>query len=338
MADGKRRRAATDKMSQRLSGLGERFVVSRIQKLLSDKGIGDDCAYIPWGRDYILATTDAITIRTHLPWKSPRAWGWHVAAVNLSDIASKGGEPLGLLLSLLLPPDTSTDTVMDIMRGARDCCSEYGTKVIGGDTKEGFEICLAGTALGRIPRNEFMPRSGARPGDIFGLTGEVGAAAAGFLSLRGEARRGKASRPLKGPLARLLLPIPRISAGRAAARTRKVHASTDLSDGLSASVHQICQASGTGAELLWDALPVSRSLKRMSMASEEWVLHFGGDYELLMAVPPDSWEQVRCSVERSGTAFTPVGRVTKGRNVSLSGRGWTKPLMYGGWEHFRKRE
>ena len=338
MADGKRKRAAPDNRSKRLSELGERWAVSRIQELLSDKGIGDDCAYLPWGRDYLLATTDAITIRTHLPWKSPRTWGWHVAAVNLSDIASKGGEPLGLLLSLLLPPETGAGTVLDIMRGARDCCSKYGTSVIGGDTKEGGEICLVGTAIGRLPRNEFMPRSGARPGDMLGLTGEVGAAAAGFLSLRGDASRSKASAPLKGPLANLLMPVPRIPEGRAAARTRRVHASTDLSDGLSASVHQICQASGTGAELLWDALPVSRSLKRMGMASEEWVLHFGGDYELLMAVPPDSWEEVRCAVERTGTGFTPVGRVNKGRNVSLSGRGWTKPLKYGGWEHFRKRE
>lgn len=321
---------------QRLSELGERRVVRQIQELLSDRGIGDDCAYIPWGRDYLLATTDAITIRTHLPWRSPRAWGWHVAAVNLSDIASKGGEPLGLLLSLLLPRDTGAGTVIDIMKGARDCCSRYGTKVIGGDTKEGAEICLVGTALGRMPKGEFMPRGGARPGDILGLTGELGAAAAGFLMLRGES--GKVARGLRGPPSRLLLPIPRVAEGRAAAMTRKVHASTDLSDGLSASIHQMCEASGTGAELLWDALPVSRSLKRIGMASEDWVLHFGGDYELLMAVRPDGWDPVRRAVERAGSAFTPVGRVTKGRTVSLAGRGRARPLKYGGWEHFRRME
>lgn len=321
---------------KKLSELGERRVVRQIQELLSDRGIGDDCAYIPWGREYLLATTDAITIRTHLPWRSPRAWGWHVAAVNLSDIASKGGEPVGLLLSLLLPRETGANTVIDIMKGAHDCCSRYGTKVIGGDTKEGTEICLIGTALGRMPRGEFMPRSGARPGDMLGLTGELGAAAAGFLMLRGEA--GKVARGLRGAPSRLLLPLPRVAEGRAAARTRKVHASTDLSDGLSASIHQLCEASGTGAELLWDALPVSRSLKRIKMASEDWVMHFGGDYELLMAVRPDGWDRVQKAVEKTGTSFTLVGRVTKGRTVSLTGPGWTKPLKYGGWEHFRKME
>lgn len=329
-----RMRGRGKRAGDRLSGIGERRMVRQIQELLSDKGIGDDCAYVPWGRYYLLATTDAITIRTHLPWPSPRAWGWHVAAVNLSDIASKGGEPVGLLLSLLLPADTEAATVIDIMRGARHCCSRYGTRVIGGDTKEGTEIALAGTALGRVPRAEFMPRAGARPGDMLGLTGELGAAAAGFLILKGEA--GKRARGLRGPPSRLLLPMPRVREGRAAARTRKVHASTDLSDGLSASVHQMCEASGTGAELLWDALPVSRSLKRIGMASEEWVLHFGGDYELMMAVRPDEWDDVQCAVERTGTSFTPIGRVVKGRTVSLAGRGWAKPLKYGGWEHFRK--
>ena len=346
-----------------VSELGERWVVGRIQELLSDKGVGDDCAYLPWGKDYLLATTDVITISTHLPWPSPRAWGWHAAAVNLSDVASKGGEPLGVLLSLLLPPGTPAGTVLEMMRGAKECCARYGTRVIGGDTKEGPEIALAGTALGRVPRRQFMPRSGARPGDILGLTGELGTAAAGFLMLReglagrrpSERAGGKAAsmagggRPaargrrtggatgLRGPVSRLLLPLPRVAEGRAAAATCRVHASTDLSDGLSASVHQLCIASGVGAELLWDSLPVSSSLRRLGMATEDWVLHFGGEYELLMAVPPAAWDRVQRAVARTKTAFTPVGRVLRGRNVSLSGTGWARPLRYGGWEHFRKK-
>ena len=319
-----------------VSELGERWVVGRIQELLSDKGVGDDCAYLPWGKDYLLATTDVITISTHLPWPSPRAWGWHAAAVNLSDVASKGGEPLGVLLSLLLPPGTPAGTVLEMMRGAKECCARYGTRVIGGDTKEGPEIALAGTALGRVPRRQFMPRSGARPGDILGLTGELGAAAAGFLMLK-EGRRTGGAAGLRGPVSRLLLPIPRVAEGRAAAATCRVHASTDLSDGLSASVHQLCIASGVGAELLWDQLPVSSSLGRLGMATEDWVLHFGGEYELLMAVPPAAWDRVQRAVGRTKTAFTPVGRVLRGRNVSLSGTGWARPLRYGGWEHFRKK-
>jgi thiamine-monophosphate kinase len=318
-------------MTPRLDDRGERWMVRRIQKILGDRTVGDDTAYIPWGKDYLLATTDATTIRTHYPWHSPEAWGWYVAAVNLSDIACKGGQPLGVLLSLLLPRETDTRTVAGIMKGAKKCCARYGTKVAGGDTKEGSEICLIGSAFGRVPKSEFMPRKGARPGDILALTGEVGAAAAGFLALQ----EGIAGNGLRGEERRLLLPIPRIPEGRAAARTKAVHACTDLSDGLSASVHQLCQPSGVGASIAWEAVPISKALQKRGQADEQWAFHFGGDFELLMAVPPVHFTKVRRAVEKTGTDLTAIGRVVKGRDVELAGRGWRRPLKYGGWEHFR---
>jgi len=321
-------------MSPRLADRGERWMVRRIQHILGDRTVGDDTAFIPWGKDYLLATTDATAIRTHYPWHSPDAWGWYVAAVNLSDIACKGGHPLGLLLSLLLPRDTDIRTVSAIMKGAKKCCARYGTKVVGGDTKEGQEICLVGSAFGRVPRNEFMPRGGARPGDILALTGEVGAAAAGFLAIR----EGTAGNGLKGEERRLLLPVPRISEGRAAARTRKVHSCTDLSDGLSASVHQLCQPSGVGAGIMWDAVPISKALEKRGRSEEKWALHFGGDFELLMAVAAVHFSQVRRAVKKTGTELTAIGTFTKGRKVELVGCGWRRPLKYGGWEHFRGSE
>jgi thiamine-monophosphate kinase len=307
-------------------------MVGRIQRLLGERDIGDDTSYLPWGKDFLLATTDATTIRTHYPWHSPNAWGWYVAAVNLSDIASKGGQPLGLLLSLLLPRETGAADVINIMKGAKRCCSEYGTRVVGGDTKEGREICLIGTALGRVPKNEFMPRGGARPGDLLALTGVIGAAASGFLAIQA----GEAGDGLRGEERRLLLPVPRVFEGRAAARTRRVHACTDLSDGLSASVHQICIPSGVGAQIMWDRLPVSKALEKRGRATEEWAIHFGGDFELLMAVGPAQFEKVRRAVEATGTKLTSIGNVVKGRDVTLVDGDRRRPLKYGGWEHFRR--
>jgi thiamine-monophosphate kinase len=345
----------------RLSDRGERWAVEKIQKLLGDRGIGDDCAYTSWGPDYLLSTTDAITITTHLPWPSPRAWGWHVAAVNLSDIASKGGAPIGLLLSLLIPNDTEAKVVMDIMRGAKECCARFGTKVLGGDTKQGPEICLVGTALGRVPKKEFMPRGGARPGDVIALTGELGGAAADFIAIRmlkalgntdgadapGKAAGRGADAPGREAAAkalvrrisgRLLRPVPRIPEGRAAARTRLVHASTDLSDGFSASIHQLCRPSGVGADIIWDELPICKGLLRHGNASEDWALHFGGEYELMMAFPLDAMQKVRRAVEMTGTRLTVVGRVVKGNRVMLVRGKERKPLRYGGWEHFIREE
>jgi thiamine-monophosphate kinase len=315
----------------RIDERGERWMVGRIQKILGDGTVGDDTAYIPWGKDYLLATTDATTIRTHYPWHSPEAWGWYVAAVNLSDIACKGGQPLGVLLSLLLPRETDVRTVAGIMKGAKKCCARYGTKVVGGDTKEGSEISLIGSAFGRVPRDEFMPRNGARPGDILALTGSVGAAAAGFLALQ----EGTAGNGLRGEERRLLLPMPRIFEGRAAARTKAVHACTDLSDGLSASVHQLCGPSGVGASVVREAVPVSKALEKRGNADERWAFHFGGDFELLMAIPPQSFKKVHSAVERTGTCLAAIGRVVPGQKIHLVGPGFRRPLKYGGWEHFR---
>ncbi|MGQ9583112.1 MAG: thiamine-phosphate kinase [Thermoplasmatota archaeon] len=368
----------------RVSGLGERKVVRDILRLLGGAGRpegggagaagalpGDDCAVIEWGNGYLLATSDVVTPRTHVPAGGPTVWGWHAAAVNLSDIAAKGGEPLGLLVSLLIPPDTEERVVLGLMRGARDCCARHGTRVLGGDTKEGVELAISGTALGRVPREELMPRGGARPGDILAVTGELGAAAAGFLELRrgcppeterrSDELRGGAR---GGALGRLLLPRPRLREGRAAARTRRVRACTDISDGLSASIHQLCEASRTGAEVELACIPISPRLleqlpatgRRPDRASgrslsaepragpspaplparelERWALHFGGDYELLMAIPPEGWGDVRAAVFESGTPLTPIGRVTGGRRVLLVEGGQRRGLRYGGWEHF----
>ncbi|MEM3042470.1 MAG: thiamine-phosphate kinase [Thermoplasmata archaeon] len=426
----------------KLSELGERRVVRDILRLLGvgptgegrghrrsharPSGVvfgapGDDCAFIEWGGAFLLATSDVVSPRTHVPMEAPWIWGWHAAAVNLSDIAAKGGEPLGVLMSLLLPPGTKENVALEIMRGARDCCARFGTVILGGDTKEGAEVAISGTAIGRVPRGMLMPRGGARPGDLLAVTGVLGEAAVGYLFLRGDTGRGvpatdlagggdvgargaestgdvvatggakeirrilgsrfgsgwlkrlRLSRASRGPsslkeqaLLRFLAPVPRLEEGRAAARTRKVHACTDISDGLSASVHQLCEASGTGAVIELERLPVAPVLYKiclgrasgchsgksagsrarqttrrlrfsLTMSPEELALNFGGDYELLMALPPGEWERVRRAILRTGTQITMVGKVTGGRRVLLLDRGRVRPMGYGGWEHFVTR-
>ena len=116
-----------------LSDLGERKAIKLISKIISkgdiEVGIGDDCAAINMGKEYLLITTDMITKKTHMPKEmTPFQIGWFIVAINLSDIASKGGTPLGLVLSFGLPKKTSDAFLKDLTKGA-DACAEEGDRL-----------------------------------------------------------------------------------------------------------------------------------------------------------------------------------------------------------------
>ena len=171
----------------KLSDIGERNAIKRIETILSKGdvavGIGDDCAAFTIGDDYLLVTTDMITQKTHIPeGMTPFQIGWFVVAINLSDIAAKGGRPLGLVLALGLPKNTSELFFTELMKGADACAIQNDTHIVGGDTKENPEITICGTAFGLVRKDEFMPRKGAKIGDVVAVTGTLGKAGAGYLA------------------------------------------------------------------------------------------------------------------------------------------------------------
>ena len=143
---------------KKLIDLGERKAIKMISELISsDKnvlGLIDDCAAIDTGSEYLLVSTDMITQKTHIS-KQMTPWqiGWFITAINLSDIASCGGKPLGITLSLGLPVDTTDIFLKEIIRGASKCATMYQTEILGGDTKENPNITLCGTALGLVKKD-----------------------------------------------------------------------------------------------------------------------------------------------------------------------------------------
>jgi len=142
----------------KVSELGERELVSRIAGLLARppenviEGAGeDDCAVLDiGGDDYLLATTDMLHRKTDFPHEmTGRQVGWMAVAVNLSDLASKGAHPVGVLIAMGIPPDTEMVFMEDMVKGMDKCASKYGTQIIGGDTDSHDELTITGTALGR---------------------------------------------------------------------------------------------------------------------------------------------------------------------------------------------
>jgi thiamine-monophosphate kinase len=324
---------------KQLKDLGERAAIRQIETILSKGtqhwGIGDDCAVIPFGKHYLLVTTDMISQRTHLSAQmTPYQMGWFLVAINLSDIAAKGGTPLGVLCAFGLPKTTNETVLTELTKGANACAIHYGTTIVGGDTKETTEITLSGTAFGTVKKNEFMPRQGASPGDIVAVTGYLGSAGLGYYALQKNSREQKQAKAL-------LEPHPRLKEGRLLAQTHSVTSSMDLSDGLSASLYQLQEINAVGFEINKDQLPLASGLKKRFTQYTQIdpyviALHFGGDYELLVTIPPKKFEKTQQIMHKHGILLSPIGIVTKQQKILLNENNKKKILPNKGYEHFKK--
>jgi thiamine-monophosphate kinase len=321
-----------------LAAIGEREAIRRLQRLVTkgihDTGIGDDCAAIDLGRDYLLVTTDMMMKQTHIPTQmTPYQVGWFLVAINLSDLAAKGGTPLGLVLSLGLPRYTTEHFFLDLLKGADACATSFGSTIVGGDTKEDAEMTLCGTAFGRVKKAEFMPRLGTVPGDVVAVTGSLGKAGVGFYALK-QHRRGYLT---KG----LFEPIPRLKEGRSLARQHCVTSSMDISDGLSSSLYQLSEINHVGFEIHQDAIPLAEGSARVFTRKTGFdpyqvALHFGGDYELLVTMPKARFDRARDALRRVGTPLSAIGTVTRKKTIVLLDGTKRQVLANKGYEHFKR--
>ena len=320
-----------------ISDIGERNLIqiaSAIYHKDSEFDFTDDCAILPVNDEYLLATTDMISEKTHVP-KGMTPWdvGWFIVAINLSDIAAKGGYPIGLLLSIGLPSSYEESSFVDLIKGAHSCATRYKTSIIGGDTKEQEYVVLSGTALGKVRKNLIMTRNGAKPGDAVAVTGTLGKAAAGFYTLKQTEKTDK-----KNPLCR---PQPRIKEGQLLAKTMKVHCCMDISDGLSSSLYQLAELNDVGFEIDQKKLPISPALfdhaKNDSTIDELYSsLHFGGDYELLFTAPKKDMPILNEALHSYDTSLTVIGRVSKDKKIQLlTLENDTILLPNLGYEHFK---
>jgi thiamine-monophosphate kinase len=323
---------------KQLKNIGERAAIRHIEKILkktkNNRGIGDDCAAIDIGTDYLLVTTDMMSQQTHIPPQmTPFQMGWFLVAINLSDLAAKGGTPLGVVCSFGLPQTTSEQFLIKLTQGANACAVQYGTTIVGGDTKETTEITLCGTAFGTVKKNEFMPRKGSRPGDVLAVTGSLGKAGLGYHVLKKNHTEKKLS---KG----LLEPQPRLTEGHLLAKLHTVTSSMDLSDGLSASLYQLQELNTIGFEIENNTLPLATGLNQHFKNSYgvdpySLALHFGGDYELLVTIRPKQFHKTKKALENHGIKLTAIGVVTENKKIFLIDNGKKKLLPNKGYEHFK---
>lgn len=313
--------------------MGEQALVRRLLEIFGEAGstaLGDDAAALRVGDRYLLLTTDVINEKTHVP---PAATGeqvgWYAAAVNLSDIAAMGGEPFALLVSLSLPRDLDTSRLEGMAEGFLACASAHGAEVVGGDTKEGAEVSVCGTAAGWTRGTRVLRRTGAQPGDLVAVTGSLGRAAWGLSRLEEENDDEEA-------LEAVLRPEPRIREGLILAENPSVTACMDISDGLAISLAQLSEAGGLSFEVTYANLPSDPRVARLEDAPQREALLFsGGDFELLFTCRPAGWEDLREGLRAAEGQATPIGRVRASGGNRLRVDGRVEVLETHGYEHFR---
>jgi thiamine-monophosphate kinase len=293
--------------------LSEFDLIERVRRFADHPaalGLADDAALL----DGLVLTHDSIAEGVHfLPSDPPASVGWKLVAVNLSDIAAKGADPLAALLSLTLAGDGEWEEAF--LGGVEAACESYGLALIGGDTIAlpfGAPRVLGMTAIGRagtaIPK-----RSGGKPGDKLWVVGCVGDSAAGLARLL-EDDRGV------GALIDVYRrPIPLLAPGKLLGQ--HAHAMMDVSDGLLIDARRLARASGCAAEIVIDRVPLSQSfidIRGSGRDARLFAATGGDDYALLAALPPQADPALILS-SLSPTRVTCVGSLAAGEGISLTG-------------------
>ncbi|MEF8847541.1 MAG: thiamine-phosphate kinase [Candidatus Thermoplasmatota archaeon] len=322
---------------KKLSEIGERKAIQIISSFLSsnDKsvGVGDDCAAIDFEGKYLLISTDMINEKTHIPIDmTPWQMGWFIVAINLSDIAAKGGIPIGVVVSLGLPSNKSKRFLRQLTKGMNRCARKFDSYIYGGDTKQSSEINLCGTAFGHIEKDKFMSRKGINKGDILAVTNYIGGATAGYYSLKNNLNEKKVEKLL-------LEPVPRLREGKYLSEEKIVTSCIDISDGISSSLYQLKEINKIGFEINKKSIPYSPHLKKINekinLDLYNKALYFGGDYELLLTTPYDKFNDLKDRLERKNIFLTPIGKAKQDDKITITDeKNNIKILPNKGYEHF----
>lgn len=292
-------------------------------------------------RPLAVVSVDTMVEGTHFllreGWATPAEVGRRALAGGLSDLAAMGAAPGEAYLALGIAAGIEEDEALALVRGAAELARECGTEIAGGDVVRAPALSVSVTVVGWAEReSELVGRDGARPGDLVGVTGTLGAAGAALALLRAEDAQVPAA-AREAVLRRARDPRPRLQEGRALAGAG-ASAMIDLSDGLAADAAHLGRASGACLRLRLQALPLAEGVAEvcaaLGLAAHELAASAGEDYELCFCAPASRREQLESALHAAGGAGVSwIGEVDDGpAGVSLlAERG--DQVRLGGFEH-----
>lgn len=337
-----------------ISHLGEFGLIEHLTKDFPSfgssvlKGIGDDAAVIESGGNLVeVVSTDMLLENVHfdLAYMPLRHLGYKAVVVNLSDIAAMNAIPYGITFSIGLSSRFPVEAVDELYAGIKLACEKYKVNLLGGDTtssKQGLVISV--TALGRGKKEEIVYRSGAKPNDLICVSGDVGAAYAGFLVLDREKSVFLGS-PSEQPdltdydyvVGRQLKPEAKLGlVQRLSSLGVKPTAMIDVSDGIASELHHICSQSKCGAKVFASKLPIDFQTvavaEEFEISSTTFAMNGGEDYELLFCVPVEHFEKIKAEKN-----ISIIGHITPDENVIqiILETGQAADVEAQGWQHFK---
>jgi thiamine-monophosphate kinase len=288
-------------------------------------GIGDDASVVRRGRSFQLISTDLLIEGVHFRAgdASLGALAAKALAVNVSDIAAMGGRAQYFYLGLGFPSGLGAGDLSRFFSGLARAAAGWGVELAGGDYSRSEKMVIAVTIVGESRRP--VRRSGARPGDLIGVTGPLGGSALGLKQLLVGWKRSPFIRLHQNPQPQCVKGL-RLS--------RYASAMIDISDGLLLDLSRVLRASGAGAVIAYEKIPLPpafrRECRRLGLAEKELVLAGGEDYELLFTVPP----RLETRLRRTGMAYHLIGRITAGRRLRVCENGRAIHVPSSGFDHF----
>ena len=294
-------------------------------------GVGDDAAVLAID-GHVAVTVDTLVAGVHFPdGMAPHLLGHRLMAVNLSDLAAMGARPRWSTLALTMP---SVDELWldGFSRGLFELADRYGVSLVGGNLSRG-PLTLTMQLMGTVEPKNLLTRGGGHVGDDVYVTGTLGDSSAGIMLIleRSAAPQGSAAAALKE---RFYRPVPRIGAGLALGPLAT--AAIDVSDGLLADLGHICKASGCGATIDVERVPLSAELLSLFPPQEALAHALGGgdDYELCFTAPPSRAEEIEAALEAAATPVRRIGQLAAGQTVVCRRDGELFAPTVRGFRHF----
>lgn len=332
----------------KIGELGEFGLINRITKALPPlsknvvKGIGDDTAVIrpPEGKLLLMAADMLVQdIHFSLQYASLEAVGWKALAVNMSDIAAMGGRPGQAVVSVAVPADFDVSQMETLYEGLGNCARAFGCDIVGGDTVKSLGgLMIDVSIIGFAEPERIVYRSGAKPGDVVMVTGPLGSSAAGLFALNNQLP-DIAPDVIEEAVKAHLFPRPRKEEGPLLAEAGLATAMNDISDGLASELIEICQASGVGCEIDYEAIPYTEAAgllaDRAGVTPRHWALCGGEDYELVFTVKKEQVQETLVRLKASACQPIAIGRIVpKDSGCVIVDRGIPSPLKPAGYNHF----
>lgn len=337
-----------------LDELGEFGLIERISSKFENKqastvlGIGDDAALISTEEEYSVVTTDILTEGIHfdLSYFPIKHLGYKAVAVNVSDIAAMNAIPTQITVSLAVSNRFSLQAIDEFYAGVHAACEQYNVDLIGGDTSSSTSgVFISITAIGKVPKDLAVQRSGAKDKDIICVTGDLGGAYIGLQVLERE-KQVFLSNPEMQPklekyeyiVGRQLKPEARMDIIHELRDLKVVPTSMiDVSDGLASELMHLSKHSGLGLRVFEEQLPMDNQTYETAVEFNldpfTCVMNGGEDYELLFTIDQKDHEKLKKNADihfigHIDKTDVGAGLVTKAGSLV--------PLQAQGWDHFKK--